>query len=130
MFDLGEIRNKLQGTVILFVEDDTIIRNQLVKVLEKMGMVVHTADDGRQGLEKAQKNNYSLILTDNVMPYMNGLEMAENLRKTKTEVPIIMISAFNHQGFQDECNMLNINAILVKPTSVNILLNNIIELIN
>lgn len=129
MFELGEIRKKLKGVKLLYVEDDVIIRTQLVKVLQKIDIEVHTANDGREGLQMALENQYSLIITDHIMPHMNGLEMIENLRKSELKVPIIIISAFNHQGFEDDCHRLDINSILVKPTSVNLLLDHLVQLL-
>lgn len=66
---------------ILVVEDDTLLMNSIVEVLTQAGFKVLQAKDGKLGLETALKHHPELILSDNLMPVMNGIEMVKELRK-------------------------------------------------
>lgn len=77
---------------ILVIDDERPIRNTLKEILEFEDFKVDTAEDGKQGLEKATTNNYDLILSDIKMPKMDGLELLNTLVERNIDTPIIMIS--------------------------------------
>ncbi|MFC1732900.1 response regulator transcription factor [candidate division KSB1 bacterium] len=66
---------------ILIVEDEPTLLKMLNEVLSEEGFVVEEAKDGKEGLEKALKTHPDLILLDILMPDMDGIEMAQELRK-------------------------------------------------
>ncbi len=78
---------------ILVVDDDNEIRELLEFDLSHSGYKVDTARDGFEGLEKAVGNYYDLILLDVMMPKMNGFEVCKNIRKSKPELPVLMLTA-------------------------------------
>lgn len=65
---------------LLVVEDDVIVRGLLAARLRKVGYLVETAENGRAGLELARRHRPELILTDWMMPEMDGVEMVRALR--------------------------------------------------
>jgi DNA-binding response OmpR family regulator len=75
---------------ILVVDDDpnTCLLN--AEILIRHGYEVNTAKDGAAGWEALQANNYDLIITDNKMPRMTGIEMIEKLRSARMTIPVIM----------------------------------------
>ena len=76
---------------ILVVDDDSDSRQLSVDVLTGSGYDVETAKDGAAGWEAVQAHNfYDLIITDNKMPRMTGLEMLEKLRFARMSIPTIM----------------------------------------
>lgn len=80
---------------ILFIEDEKIFLEIFVKKLEDEGYEVETAKNGAWGCREALNNNFDLIITDMVMPAMDGLEIVKKLKseeKTKN-TPVIVISA-------------------------------------
>jgi CheY-like chemotaxis protein len=81
-------------TVILVVEDDAIVRNLVLLMLSKEGYAVLSANDGQEALEICEKfkDPIHLILTDIDMPRMDGLELAERLRKQRPEIKIVVMS--------------------------------------
>ena len=78
---------------ILIVDDDDEIRELLEFDVSQSGYFVDTARDGMEGLNKALNNTYDLILLDVMMPKMNGFDVCKNIRKSKPEVPILMLTA-------------------------------------
>ena len=78
---------------LLVADDDNEIRELLEFDLLHSGYSVDIAKDGEEALNKALKENYDLILLDVMMPKMNGFDVCKNIRKTKPEVPILMLTA-------------------------------------
>jgi DNA-binding response OmpR family regulator len=78
---------------ILIVDDTPVIREFLQEFFVDSGFDADIAINGREGLELALKNDYSLILSDVHMPEMSGMEMISKLRMSKADVPIIMMDS-------------------------------------
>lgn len=80
---------------VLVVEDDINTRKLMVKMLQKAGIGVSEAENGKVALEKVEKEKPSAILLDLMMPIMNGFEVVEHLRKDPRwmDIPIIVITA-------------------------------------
>lgn len=78
---------------LLVVDDDDEIRELLEFDLAQSGYKIDTASDGFEGLEKAVNNFYDLVLLDVMMPKMNGFEVCKNIRKSKPELPVLLLTA-------------------------------------
>ena len=78
---------------LLIADDDNEIRELLEFDLAQSGYSVDCAKDGEEALQKALSNNYDLILLDVMMPKMNGFDVCKNIRSTKPEIPILMLTA-------------------------------------
>jgi len=81
-------------TTILVVDDEFLITDILVDALEEEGFRVLTASNGRKALEVLDKEVPALVVTDFMMPLMNGLELAQAIRANPdwAHVPIILLS--------------------------------------
>lgn len=77
---------------ILIVEDEVKIARFVELELMHEGYEVEKAFDGRDGLERALKGNFSLIVLDVMLPLLNGMEVLRRIRKEST-VPIILLTA-------------------------------------
>jgi DNA-binding response OmpR family regulator len=77
-------------TRILLVDDDRDFRELQKDLLTSAGYEVESASDGAAGWEALRTNDYDLVITDNHMPKMTGLEMIENLHAAHMTVPVIM----------------------------------------
>ncbi|RLC38003.1 DNA-binding response regulator [Candidatus Falkowbacteria bacterium] len=100
---------------ILVVEDEIKITRFIKKGLEMDHYTVDIAYDGKEALEKAEINNYDLIILDIMLPKMDGIEVCKKLREAKVETPIIMLTAKN--TVEDRIKGLDAGAddYLVKP---------------
>lgn len=78
---------------ILLVEDDSSMGFLLVDFLEASGFKVTLCTDGLQGKQAFEKELYSLCLLDVMLPVMDGFTLAQELRKTRPDVPIIFLTA-------------------------------------
>lgn len=78
---------------ILICEDDKHIRRLFRDTLEKEGYSVFEANDGVMALEELDKNHIDLLITDVMMPHMDGHTLTKTLREGSFELPILMITA-------------------------------------
>jgi CheY-like chemotaxis protein len=79
---------------ILVVEDDLLNRNLICKVLRKEGHQVVEACDGAIALEILQVLPFDLVITDFMMPKLNGIKFVEHLHSLQPRIPIIFITGF------------------------------------
>ena len=88
---------------ILVVDDDQVTRILLLAMLENEGCSVDTAADGRQALEIIEKTRPNLVITDLVMPQMEGMEMIITIQSIAPDIPVIAMSG--DQGYLGPCNV-------------------------
>jgi two-component system, chemotaxis family, chemotaxis protein CheY len=79
---------------ILVVDDENDSRQLTVDVLSDSGYAVEAVKDGAAGWEALQESNYDLIITDNKMPRMKGIELIEKLRAACMALPVIMATSY------------------------------------
>ena len=94
---------------ILIVEDDKELSLLFQKVLEKSGYQVKSASDGAQALEVLDREYIDLIISDIMMPVMDGYELVSELRSAGYQIPVLMITAKSsfddmRQGFLSGCD--------------------------
>jgi len=84
----------MSDTRILLIEDDKFLRRACEVGLKKRGFAVVTANDGEEGLQKAQEESFDLILMDMLMPKLSGLEALEALKKDDRTrgIPVVILS--------------------------------------
>jgi AmiR/NasT family two-component response regulator len=100
---------------ILIADDEAIIRLGLKKILEEAGhKVVASAADGKEALELARSTSPDLAILDIKMPEMDGLEVAEILRKVNP-MPVIILTAYGDRELVDKAREAEAMAYLVKP---------------
>lgn len=100
---------------ILVVEDDRNVRSILVKHLRKWGYQVIEASDGMEALKTLEKEQYDLVLTDIVIPYVSGVGVVTVLKKKWPKIPVIAMTGF---GKEPESAAMEKNADLVLPKPV------------
>lgn len=79
---------------ILAIDDDALLLGSVVEALQAAGYNVIQANNGKQGMEMALKEHPDLVLTDNLMPVVNGVDMIAGLRKDNwgKTVPVIIMT--------------------------------------
>lgn len=104
---------------ILVVDDEAHIVHVVCLKLRNAGFDVRTASDGEEALELAIQQPPDLIITDLQMPYLDGLQMCERLKKnpSTSEIPAIMLTARGHALAQSDLQKTNIRKVMSKPFS-------------
>ena len=78
---------------VLLVEDDPRIARVVERALTDVGHRVEVAHDGLQGLTSAERGTHDLVVLDVMLPEMDGLEVARELRRQRLRTPILMLTA-------------------------------------
>ena len=104
---------------ILVVEDDSEICGLYARVLMKNGYQVTGVANGQQALDAIDQNYYDLIISDIMMPVMNGYELVRALRENGCNIPVMMITA--KDAFDDKRRgfLSGSDDYMVKPIDVN-----------
>jgi len=104
---------------ILIVEDDNELRELFSTVLLKNGYKTTNAKDGAEALDILDKEYIDLIISDIMMPNMNGFELVKSIRESLFTLPILIITA--KESFQDKQRgfLLGTDDYMVKPIDVN-----------
>jgi len=104
---------------ILVIEDNTQIRNIVVKALKELSYAVDQAEDGEEGLRLAIINNYTLIVLDDKLPKKSGLAVCHELRDRGRNMRILVLTANseikNKVAFLDSCKA---DEYITKPFSL------------
>jgi two-component system chemotaxis response regulator CheY len=103
---------------ILIIDDNKQLRILLSETLKQYKHETETASDGIEGLEKAKEDAFDLIITDLMMPNMDGIEFIRTLRTTNAEVGIIAVSGGDTPAVTpalETARMMGANASLAKP---------------
>ncbi len=121
----------MEKTTILVVDDEAGIRSLLRKVLLREGYNVLEATQGREGLEvsKSFKGKIDLLLTDVVMPEMNGIELAQQLHALRPSTRILLISGYMGANALEAEKLPTGTAFLQKPFTLNALLAKVKEVL-
>lgn len=115
---------------ILIVEDEKSIMNVLREVFIENGYNVETAVDGIDGFYLFQQKKIDLIITDIMMPKLNGGSFIEMIRKQDDLVPIIAITAYSSEEKALEILSVGADDFIAKPFSIPLLLQKSINLID
>ncbi len=102
---------------ILCVDDSNSTRRMLTHTLKGAGYEVIEAVDGQEGLDKAKTKTVDMVITDEIMPHMNGLVLLKNLRAMPAyeNVPILMLTTESGSDMKSEGKAAGANGWIVKP---------------
>jgi PAS domain S-box-containing protein len=108
----------LKGRRVLVAEDIEVNRLVATTMLERMGIVCTTVQDGKQAVEAVRDGDFDLVLMDIAMPEMNGLEATRAIRALpggKGALPVIAMTALSLPGDEDQCAAAGMNDFISKP---------------
>jgi signal transduction histidine kinase len=113
---------------ILLVEDDPLVAESTTLVLEHLGHRVAIATSGAEALSRLEMQpEFDLVITDNAMPGMTGLELAERVRQLRPGFPIILSTGYAELPMGKEIGLLRLNK-PYRPDKLSLLLSEIVEM--
>lgn len=119
------------GIRILFVEDEDSVRSFAVRALKKKGYEVIGCNSAENALEQLEKEqNFQLLVTDMVMPGMNGIELADKVKKIIPEIKIILASGYSEEIARNEISSDSNFEFMAKPFSLGDLTKKIFDVLN
>ena len=114
MADIKDLRDKIKDLKVLFVDDEEEIREGTGTFLRKFFDNVSICIDGQDGLNFYKKNHVDIIITDVMMPKMDGVAMVKEIKKDNPDIFAIFITAFR-EGLDDDQAVVDMH--IKKPLS-------------
>ena len=116
---LEVLRTEFAGSRVLLVEDEPVNREIALQLLKQAGSVVDMAQDGLEALERVGKCRYDLILMDMLMPRMDGVQAAREIRAQEGDAtPIVALTANAFAEDRERCLAAGMNDFVAKPLSM------------
>jgi len=108
----------LKELSVLYVEDNVETQDEIAFFLQKRVKNLFIASNGLDGLQCFDTNKIDIIVSDIQMPYLNGIEMAQKIKESAPELPIIFITAFNDPFYLQKAKEIGVLNYIQKPTDL------------
>jgi DNA-binding response OmpR family regulator len=115
----------LEKLSILFVDDEEQTRELTARLLRWNGLVVHAAGDGETGLLLFGCHHPDIVVTDIMMPHMDGIEMSREVRRICPKTPIIIASAHINERHMVALRGIGVSSWINKPLELDRLVHEI-----
>jgi two-component system sensor histidine kinase EvgS len=111
------------GVKVLIAEDHPTNRTLMAWYMQQLGLSFHMVENGLEALKALDEGPYDLLITDGLMPVMNGYELTEEIRRREAQagghrLPIIAITASAYKGEAELCSKAGMDGYLAKPVSL------------
>lgn len=113
------MRDKLR---VLIVDDDPRMTKTLKDILAGKGYEADVAHAGHEALEKMAETHFDCLLSDIKMPGINGVELFRAIKKTRSDLPVVLMTAYTHDDLVKDGLEEGAIAVLAKPLNINALL--------
>ncbi|MBF0415430.1 MAG: response regulator [Magnetococcales bacterium] len=113
----ADVMAKIGGAQVLLVEDNAINRQVAMELLQEVGCVTETAQDGREAVIKVTRNMYDIVLMDIQMPVMDGYQATRRIRELpgKDSLPIVAMTAHAMTGDRQKSLQAGMDDHITKP---------------
>jgi CheY-like chemotaxis protein len=108
---------------ILFIDDEALITDLAKEILEKLGYTVTVRKNGLAALEtfQNQPDRFDLVITDQTMPGMTGVELSRRMLQIRPDIPIILCTGYSSTAAENAAKSLGVKEFVFKPVSIRIL---------
>lgn len=103
---------------ILIVDDEPMTRDLVSSILSSKGHTCVTASDGDEALDKAGKEKFDAVITDIVMPNMDGITLTRELLRQNSSLPVMVITGFTDEHYYEESINAGATDFINKPFSI------------
>jgi PAS domain S-box-containing protein len=116
---------------ILVVDDEPGVIEIHRRILTRLGYEVVAKSDGMEALEtfRAQADRFDLVVTDQTMPKMTGVELAGELLGIRPDIPVILCTGYSDTVNEEKAKAMGIRGFLMKPLGMEVLAKTVIELL-
>lgn len=108
---------------ILFAEDEEMIRRPMLSLIQRICPNTLAASDGTEAWELYQKNHFTIVITDLMMPNTNGAQLIQYIRHKNPNQIIIVLTAYKDSDILIEAQSYGIDYLLSKPLSLSSFIN-------
>ncbi len=115
---------------VVVVEDDQELREHMVRIFELGGYDVRSATDGMMALQCLREKPADLVITDVLMPQMDGFALASHLEELYPNLPVVVMSGTrSHSAQFSGPSHPNVRKFLLKPIALDVLIQTVLEII-
>ncbi|MGK5091034.1 response regulator [Deltaproteobacteria bacterium TL4] len=117
---------------ILLVDSEEILLTMETLALEKLGYLVTSTSSSLEALDmiRTTPHSFDLVITDQMMAHLTGLRLAEQIRRLKKKIPVILVTGYSEMFSEEALKKAGIKASLEKPVDLNILAQKIREILD
>ncbi len=113
------MENVKKNLKILLIDDDRFILDMYILKFKKSGLEIDTASNGTTALEKIKSGiDYDIILSDIIMPGMDGLELLKTIKEQKYVPKSVIIMLTNQADDYDKAKALGVDGYIIKATNI------------
>lgn len=105
----------LDQLVVLYVEDEPLLREETATFIKRRVQKIYVASNGIEALELLDTYPINVVITDLLMPKMDGMMLSEEIRKRSEEIPIIITTAISDVSVMQDSIALGVERYLIKP---------------
>lgn len=109
----------MSNGLLLWVDDEIDLLRAHLLFLEKKGYEVVTVSNGADAIEQCKQNNFDLVLLDEMMPGISGLETLQKIKEIQPAVPVVMVTKSEEENIMDQAIGSKIADYLIKPVNPN-----------
>lgn len=102
---------------VLVIDDDPVVGRSFDRVLSAKGYAVVTASDGAEALRKMAAEEYDAVFTDIKMPGMDGISVAEQIKRNRPWLPVVIVSGYATAENEARARAAGVSTVLHKPLS-------------
>jgi DNA-binding response OmpR family regulator len=106
------------GGRVLLVEDEPVLARVYSRALVAAGFIVDLAADGSEGFERLLSGSYDVVVSDVRMPRLNGLDLLQQVRRLRPNVPVVLITAQLDERAYELARELGAARYLLKPVTM------------
>ena len=106
---------------ILVADDEVIVRTLLTEVLTEEQYTVETAEDGKQAVDRLDDSSFDLVITDLVMPGLNGIEVLMAVKRIDKQIPVIIVTGYPSVNTAVRLVDLGADDYITKPFNVDLI---------
>jgi CheY-like chemotaxis protein len=106
-----------ERSTILVVDDDQVIRRLFQYHLQAAGYDVHEAGDGLEAIQLMRQHRYALVITDQQMPRLTGLDLLAILQRLDDPTPVILVSSYLDDELSNQALQYGAAVAVPKPTN-------------
>lgn len=121
--------NLLKNLTLLLVEDDEELKNSITETLSIFFKKIIIAENGEEALTFYSSMKVDLIITDYVMPKMNGYELCKKIRETNNKIPLVIMSNYSDKEKLLKSISLELSDYLVKPIEYKQLVDTLLKMV-
>ena len=92
---VADVEPSMASAKVLYIDDDETVRKSSEALLKSFGIDVETADDGPSGVRRIEQTDFQLVICDQGMPDMDGVEVLRKIKELRPELPVALVSGWS-----------------------------------